>query len=57
VREEAKEKFLTHYTVDRHQKIVKQEEIKLDALVPLLHDSTMSNSNDNQSIMHLMELQ
>jgi hypothetical protein len=25
--------------------------------VPLLHGSTVSNSGDNQSIMHLMELQ
>lgn len=54
--EEAKEKFLSHFMVDRHQKFIKQGEIQLDSLRPLPHDSNVSISSVNQSIMHLMEL-
>jgi hypothetical protein len=57
VREKAREKFLSHFTVDRHQKIIKQGEIKLDSLVPSLHDNDVSNSGDYQSIKHFLELQ
>lgn len=57
VRKEAKDKFLAHFMVDRHQKIIGQGEIKLNTLEPPLHDSTISNFSGNQSILHLMELQ
>jgi hypothetical protein len=52
VREEAKEKFLSHLTVDRHQKITKQGEIKFTSLVPSLPNSNVSDANNNQSIKH-----
>jgi hypothetical protein len=55
--EEAKENFLSHFTVDRHQKIIKQGEIKIDSLVPSLPNSNISNSNDNQSIKHYIDQQ
>jgi predicted ATP-dependent Lon-type protease len=41
-----KERFLSHFMVDRHQKIVKQGEIKLDSLVPSFHDNNVSHSGD-----------
>ena len=34
-----------------------QGKIKLDSLVPSLHDSNVSNSNDDQSIKYFVELQ
>lgn len=55
--EEAKEKFLSHFTIDRHQKIINQGEIKLDPLLPLLQNNNVSNSNDNQSIKHYIDQQ
>lgn len=47
---------MAHFTMDQHQKIVRQQEIKLNALVSLLHDSNVSNSSD-QSIKNSIELQ
>lgn len=52
-----KEKFLSHFIMDRYQRIIKQEDIKLNSLVPSLHDSNVISSNDNQSIKHYVELQ
>jgi hypothetical protein len=57
VREEAKEKVLSHFTVNRHQKIIKQGEIKLDSFVPSLKNGNVSNSNDNQYIKHYVDQQ
>jgi hypothetical protein len=54
---EAKEKFLSHFTEDRHHKITKQGDIKLTSLVPLLHDNHVNNSNDVQSIKHYIDQQ
>jgi hypothetical protein len=47
VHEEVKEKFLSHFMVDRHQKITSQEEIKLASLMPSLQNSNVSNFNDD----------
>ena len=33
-RKEAAEKYLSHFTVDRHQKIVRQGEIDMESLLP-----------------------
>jgi hypothetical protein len=52
-----KDKLLSHFTMDRHQKTIKQEDIKLDSLVPSLHGSNVISSNDKQSIKHYVELQ
>jgi hypothetical protein len=43
--------------VDRHQKITKQEEIKLVSLMRSLQNSNVSNSNDDQSIKHYIHQQ
>jgi hypothetical protein len=42
---EAKEKYLSHFTVDRHQKIVKQGEIEMASLLPLAQNPNVSKSN------------
>jgi predicted ATP-dependent Lon-type protease len=55
VREEVKEIFLSHFMVDRHQKIIKQGEIKLYSLVTSLQKSNVSNPNENQSIKHYID--
>ena len=55
VREEVKEIFLSHFMVDRHQKIIKQGEIKLDSLVTSLQNRNVSNPNENQSIKHYID--
>lgn len=54
---EAEEKFLSHFIDDLHQNVIKHGEIQLDSLKPPPHDNNVSNSNDNQSIMCLVELQ
>jgi AMMECR1 domain-containing protein len=46
----AKEKYLSHFTVDRHQKIVRQGEIEMVSLLTLPQVPTVSNSNTNPSI-------
>jgi hypothetical protein len=48
--EEATEKFLSYFTVDRHQKITKHGEIEIASLLPSLRISNVSNSDDIQSI-------
>jgi hypothetical protein len=35
-RKEAAEKYLSHFTVDRHQKIIRQGEIDMESLLPPL---------------------
>jgi hypothetical protein len=50
VDEEATEKFLSYFTVDRHQKITKYGEIEIASLPPSLQISNVSKSDDNQSI-------
>jgi hypothetical protein len=57
VREEVKEKFLSHFTVDCHQKITKQEEIKLASLLPSLPTTNARKSNDIQSLRQYIDLQ
>jgi hypothetical protein len=44
--EEATEKFLSYFTVDRHQKITKHGEIEIASLLPSLRISNVSNSDD-----------
>jgi hypothetical protein len=48
--EEATKKFLSYFTVDRHQKITKHGEIEIASLIPLLQISNVSKSDDIQSI-------
>jgi hypothetical protein len=43
---------LPHFMVDRYQKIIKQGEIKIDSLIPSLHNRNVTNFNDNQSVKH-----
>jgi hypothetical protein len=39
---EAAEKYLSHFTVDRHQKIIRQGEIDMEYLLPPLQDPAVS---------------
>jgi hypothetical protein len=57
VREEVKEKFLSHFTVDRCEKIIKQGKIKVESIIRSLHDNDVSNSGDDQYIKHFIQLQ
>jgi hypothetical protein len=41
-RKEAAEKYLSHFTVDRHQKIIRQGEIDMKSLLPLLQGPAVS---------------
>jgi hypothetical protein len=41
-RKEAAEKYLSHFTVDRHQKIIRQGEIDMESLLPPLQGPTVS---------------
>jgi hypothetical protein len=41
-RKEAANKYLSHFTVDRHQKIIHQGEIDMESLLPPLQDPTIS---------------
>jgi hypothetical protein len=56
VYEEAKEKFLSQFTVDRHQKITKHGGIEI-TLLPFLQISDVSKSNDIQSIKQYVDHQ
>jgi hypothetical protein len=47
---QAKERFLSQFTVDRHQKVVKHGEIKVASLLPLLQISNVSKPDDIQFI-------
>lgn len=56
--EEANENVLAHFMVDRQSlKDHQARRNKARRLRAPLHDSTISNSSDNQSIMHITELQ
>jgi hypothetical protein len=35
VQEEAREKYLAHFTINQHQKIIKQGDIEMSSLLPL----------------------
>jgi hypothetical protein len=48
--EEATEKFLSYFTVDRHQKITKHGEIEIAFFLPSLQILNVSKSDDIQSI-------
>jgi hypothetical protein len=41
-RKEAAEKYLSHFTVDRHQKIIRQGEIDMESLLPSLQGPVVS---------------
>jgi uncharacterized protein YqeY len=41
-RKEAAEKYLSHFTVDRHQKIIHQGEIDMESLLPPLQGPAVS---------------
>jgi hypothetical protein len=51
-RKEAKEKYLSHFTVDRQQKIIRQGEIDMESLLPPLQGPTVSTPD--QSLMTFM---
>lgn len=48
----AKERFLSHFMVDQYQKITMQREINLKALLHLPPPTTISKSDDIQSLRH-----
>jgi hypothetical protein len=41
-REKAKEKYLSYFTVERHQKIIHQGKINMESLLPLSHAPIVS---------------
>ena len=47
---QAKEKFLSQYTVHHHQKVVKHAETDIASLLSSLQIPNVSKSNDTQSI-------
>jgi hypothetical protein len=47
---QAKEKFLSQYTVDRHQKVVKHGETDVASLISSLQVPNLSKLDDIQSI-------
>jgi DNA-binding protein YbaB len=48
--EETTEKFLSHFTVDRHRKITRHGEIEVASVLHSLQISNVSKSDDIQSI-------
>jgi hypothetical protein len=50
---QAKEKFLSQYTVDRHQEIVKHVEADIASLLSSLQVPKISKPYDIQSIKHV----
>jgi hypothetical protein len=54
---QAKEKFLSQYTVDRHQKVVKHGETDVASLLSSLHVPNVSKPNDDQSIKQYVDHQ
>jgi predicted transcriptional regulator len=54
---QAKEKFLSQYTVDRHQKVVKHEETDVASLLCLLQVPNVSKPVDIQSIKQYVDHQ
>jgi hypothetical protein len=54
---QAKDKFLSQYTVDRHQKVVKHEETDIASLISSLQIPNVSKTDDIQSIKHYIDQQ
>jgi hypothetical protein len=54
---QAKEKFLSQYTMDRHQKVVKHGETNVASLLSLLQVPNVSKPNDIQSIKQYVDHQ
>jgi hypothetical protein len=55
VQEEAKEKFLSQFMVDCHQKITKHGEVVIASLLHSLQISNLSESDDIQSIKQYVD--
>ena len=53
----AKKKFLSQYTVDRHQKVVKHGETDVASLLSSLQVPNVSKPGDIQSIKHYVDQQ
>jgi hypothetical protein len=47
-RKEAKVKYLAHFKVDRHQRIVQQGEFEMTSLLPTTHAPNVSKSDNIQ---------
>jgi hypothetical protein len=54
---QAKEKFLSQFTVDHHQKVVKHGETEVASLLPSLQNSNVSKPDDIQSIKQYVHQQ
>jgi hypothetical protein len=54
---QAREKFLSQYTVDRHQKVVKHGETDVASLLSSLQVPNVSKSDDIQSIKYYVDQQ
>jgi hypothetical protein len=52
---QAKEKFLSQYTVDRHQKVIKHEETDVASLLSSLQVPNVSKPDDIQSIKYYVD--
>jgi hypothetical protein len=52
---QANEKFLSQYTVDRHQKVVKHGETDVASLLYSLQVPNISKPDDIQSIKHYVD--
>ena len=52
---QAKEKFLSQYTVDRHQKVVKHGETDVTSLLSSLQVPNVSKPDDIQSIRRYVD--
>jgi hypothetical protein len=52
---QAKEKFLSQYTVDRHQKVIKHGETDVASLLPSLQVPDVSKPDDIQSIKYYVD--
>jgi hypothetical protein len=54
---QAKEKFLSQYMVDRHQKVVKHGETNVESLLSSLQAPNVSKPDDIQSIKQYVDQQ
>jgi hypothetical protein len=54
---QAKEKFLSQFTVDRHEKVVKHGETDVVSLLSSLKISNVSKPDDTQSIKQYIDQQ
>jgi hypothetical protein len=52
---QAEEKFLSQYTVDRHQKVVKHGETDVASILSSLQVPNVSKPDDIQSIKHYVD--